>query len=193
MWGSGGTVPPFLTSALDGGEWSAPHPSRFIPGERARGTHWIGGCMGPRVGLDAVEERRILHCWELNPCRPARSPSVCRLINLDADNAVKTNLKNWCYCSQLPIYTYHNFFINSPAVAFRLVSHLQGNVLILNIFIDYGICFIFLSKWRQVLLAAVCSRVLHPDIKRLRGGAGGSTDVYTRGVPLLWIPQHEML
>jgi hypothetical protein len=29
----------FLTSALDGGEWSASHPGRFIPGERAPGTH----------------------------------------------------------------------------------------------------------------------------------------------------------
>jgi hypothetical protein len=31
----------FLTSALDGGEWSASRPSRFIPRERAPGTHWI--------------------------------------------------------------------------------------------------------------------------------------------------------
>jgi hypothetical protein len=33
----------FLISALDGGEWSASHPGRFTPGERAPGTHWIGG------------------------------------------------------------------------------------------------------------------------------------------------------
>jgi len=32
-----------LTSALDGGEWSALRTGRFIPGERAPGTHWIGG------------------------------------------------------------------------------------------------------------------------------------------------------
>jgi hypothetical protein len=32
-----------LTSALDGGEWSASRPSRFISKERAPGTHWIGG------------------------------------------------------------------------------------------------------------------------------------------------------
>jgi hypothetical protein len=32
-----------LTSALDGGEWSASRPGRFIPRERAPGTRWIGG------------------------------------------------------------------------------------------------------------------------------------------------------
>jgi hypothetical protein len=31
----------FLTSALEGGERSASHPGRFIPGVRAPGTHWI--------------------------------------------------------------------------------------------------------------------------------------------------------
>jgi len=31
-----------LTSALDGGEWSASRPGRFTPRERAADTHWIG-------------------------------------------------------------------------------------------------------------------------------------------------------
>jgi hypothetical protein len=30
-----------LTSALDGGEWSASRPGRFTPRERASGTHWV--------------------------------------------------------------------------------------------------------------------------------------------------------
>jgi hypothetical protein len=33
----------FLPSALAGGEWSASRPDRFTPGERAPGTHCIGG------------------------------------------------------------------------------------------------------------------------------------------------------
>jgi hypothetical protein len=49
----------FLTSALDGGEWSASRPCRFTPRERAPGIHWIGGWMGPRGGLDAVVKRKI--------------------------------------------------------------------------------------------------------------------------------------
>jgi hypothetical protein len=41
-----------LTSALVGGEWSALRPGRFTPGERAPGTHWIGGWVDPRTELD---------------------------------------------------------------------------------------------------------------------------------------------
>jgi hypothetical protein len=29
----------------------------FMPRERTRGTHWIGGWVGPRAGLDAVMKR----------------------------------------------------------------------------------------------------------------------------------------
>jgi hypothetical protein len=47
-----------LTSALDGGEWSASRPGRFTPRERASGTHWIGGWVGPRTGLDAVVKKK---------------------------------------------------------------------------------------------------------------------------------------
>jgi hypothetical protein len=48
-----------LTSALDGGEWSTSRPGRFTPRERAPGTHWIGGWVGPRTVLDAVVKRKI--------------------------------------------------------------------------------------------------------------------------------------
>jgi hypothetical protein len=41
----------FLTSALAGGEWSASRPGRFT-----FGTHWIGGWVEPRVGLDDVDK-----------------------------------------------------------------------------------------------------------------------------------------
>jgi hypothetical protein len=37
--GSGGIVPRFLTSAVDGGEWSASRPSCLIPRETAPGAH----------------------------------------------------------------------------------------------------------------------------------------------------------
>jgi hypothetical protein len=50
----------FLTSALDGGEWSGSRPCCFTPGERAPGTHWIGGWVDPRAGLDDVEKRKFL-------------------------------------------------------------------------------------------------------------------------------------
>jgi hypothetical protein len=72
IWGSGGIAPPFLTSALDEGEWSASRPWRSTPGERAPCTHWTGGWVCPKVGLDVLNKTKILHCRESNPGRPAR-------------------------------------------------------------------------------------------------------------------------
>jgi hypothetical protein len=48
-----------LTSALGGGEWSASRPGRFTPRERVPGTQCIGGCVGPRAGLDTVSKRKF--------------------------------------------------------------------------------------------------------------------------------------
>jgi hypothetical protein len=42
----------FLTTLLAGGYLSASRPGRFIPGERATGTHWIGRCVDTRDGLN---------------------------------------------------------------------------------------------------------------------------------------------
>jgi hypothetical protein len=47
-----------LTLVLEGGEWSASHLGHFTPGERALGTHWIGGWVGPRAILDVVVKRK---------------------------------------------------------------------------------------------------------------------------------------
>jgi hypothetical protein len=72
----------FLTSALVGDEWSASRPDRFTPGERAPGTQWIGGWMGPRADMDDVENRKFLTLpgLELRPLdRPSRSQSLYRL------------------------------------------------------------------------------------------------------------------
>jgi hypothetical protein len=64
-----------LTSALDGGEWLASLPGRFTPRERAPGTHWIGGWVGPRAVLDAVVKRKIPSPRrESNPRTPIVQP-----------------------------------------------------------------------------------------------------------------------
>jgi hypothetical protein len=69
----------FLTSALAGIEWSASRLGRFTPPPR---THWIGGWVDPRAGLDNVEKRKFLTLLglKLQPLgRPARSQSLYRL------------------------------------------------------------------------------------------------------------------
>jgi hypothetical protein len=61
-----------LISAIDGGEWSASRPGRFTHRERAPGTHWIGGWVGPRATLDAVVKRKILSPRRDSNHRPSR-------------------------------------------------------------------------------------------------------------------------
>jgi hypothetical protein len=72
----------FLTSELVGGEWSASHPGRFIPEERAPCVHTIGCFLDPRTGLNDVEERKFFTLAGLEPLpfgRPDRSQSLYRL------------------------------------------------------------------------------------------------------------------
>jgi hypothetical protein len=72
----------FLTSVIPGGEWSGSRPGRFTAKERAPGTHWIGGWVDPRAGLDDVKKRNFLTPLGLElrslGC-PARSQSLYRL------------------------------------------------------------------------------------------------------------------
>jgi hypothetical protein len=51
-------------------------PLSFIPKETAPGNHWIGGLMDPRAGLETVEKRKILPCWELSPAHPAFNENI---------------------------------------------------------------------------------------------------------------------
>jgi hypothetical protein len=75
--GSGCIDPQFLglgTSWRGSGQLHA--PGRFTPGKRAPGTHWIGGWVDLRAGLDDLEKREFLTLQglELRPLgRPARS------------------------------------------------------------------------------------------------------------------------
>jgi hypothetical protein len=78
-WGSGDIAPLILTLALDGGEWLASRPGCFNSRERAPGTHWIGGWMGPRAVLAAVVKRKIPSPRrESDPSTPIVQPVVQR-------------------------------------------------------------------------------------------------------------------
>jgi hypothetical protein len=57
-------------------------PRPFHPRRKSAGTHWIGGWVGPKTGLDDVEKSEIspLPGLELRTLgRPARSLSLYRL------------------------------------------------------------------------------------------------------------------
>jgi hypothetical protein len=49
----------------------------FYPQETTPGTHWTGGWVGPRAGLDTEDRGKILFpCRETNPGRPVIQPVV---------------------------------------------------------------------------------------------------------------------
>jgi hypothetical protein len=48
----------FLTSALDGGEWSIPYHGHFMPREGAPVAHRLGGWVGPTSSLDTVAKTK---------------------------------------------------------------------------------------------------------------------------------------
>jgi len=45
--------------AEDGSATKAPNPGRSTSGGRPTGTQWTADLVGPRVGADAVEKRKI--------------------------------------------------------------------------------------------------------------------------------------
>jgi hypothetical protein len=84
----------FLTSALVGGEWSASRPCRFTPEERAPGTYWIRGWVGPIGGMDNVGKRKLLALpgSEFRPLgHPARSQLLYRLRYPGSHNSNNNN------------------------------------------------------------------------------------------------------
>jgi hypothetical protein len=68
----------FLTSALVGGEWSGSHPGYFTPRERAPGSHWLGGWVDPRAGLDDMETKTKLHGFSPQVNYTIRATAACR-------------------------------------------------------------------------------------------------------------------
>jgi len=92
VWGSGGTAPWFLTSALHGGEWSASRAKHSTSGQRAPGTHWTGRWAGHRANLEAVAKRK-------------KSKSL-RLPNLHTP-LLRSLTPIGCLLSR--IYTHHSF------------------------------------------------------------------------------------
>jgi hypothetical protein len=53
------------------------------PGKIADGAHCTDDCLGLRAGLDSVSKRKIFCTyWDSSPDRPARSPSLYRLLRI---------------------------------------------------------------------------------------------------------------
>jgi hypothetical protein len=102
-----------LTSALDGGEWSASCPGCFTPRERASNTHWTGGWVGPRALLDELVKRKILSPHqELNPDHPACSPELYQLSYHSSITQKTISEKSKCILSKKTFLTFSTCPLN---------------------------------------------------------------------------------
>jgi hypothetical protein len=68
-WGSGGIALRILNLGTD--DWLASCIFSFTSSEKAPGTHWLGGWVGPRTDLDVVAKRKIP-----SPCRDSNPPII---------------------------------------------------------------------------------------------------------------------
>jgi hypothetical protein len=85
-WGNGGIAPRILDLGTKW-EYSASRPRCFTPKERALGTYWIGGWVGPRAVLDTVVKRKIPRpCRESNPRTPIVQPVVSHYTEWASNN-----------------------------------------------------------------------------------------------------------
>jgi hypothetical protein len=60
--GSGSITPPFSTSTLDGGEWSASRSFRFNPRELTHGSHCIGNWLAPEPAWTTRRRKKSCSC-----------------------------------------------------------------------------------------------------------------------------------
>jgi hypothetical protein len=111
-----------LTSVLDGGQLSTPHPGHFTPQERP-GTHCRGGWVGLRAGLEGCGTS-CLH-WDLIPRLSSQQQShytdcaiPAHMISLSQNHVTKCQHWFWLVSKLLRSITikelklYGNLFVN---------------------------------------------------------------------------------
>jgi hypothetical protein len=87
---------------------------RFTPRERAPGTHWIGGWVGPRAVLDAVVKRKILI--------PHRESNPRTLIVQPVAYRLSCNSSSDLCCALYEYHHHHHHVIHVLYSSFEMVS-----------------------------------------------------------------------
>jgi hypothetical protein len=115
--------------------WSASRSGRFTPSERALGTHWIGGWVGFRAGLDAESKRKIPNPRrDSNPDHPIVQPVVSRYTDWAIPALIISihRMNFWCYVASVRecriIMSDVSRWIRKEAVVVhsKLFTHLRG-------------------------------------------------------------------
>jgi hypothetical protein len=83
VWGRGGTPPPLLTFAIDGGKWSTSRPGCCSPREKSTQHPLKRGWEGPGISLDLlrVESRALLRLLLFRLHAAQRSWRSCRIFS----------------------------------------------------------------------------------------------------------------
>jgi hypothetical protein len=139
MYGGSGGISSFLTSILDGRQWSVSRLCCFAPGETAPYTSYIGGCVSLRIGLDFMEERKTLL-----PLQGIEAPILSRPVrSLVARLSYPGSLADWDGNISLVIFLrYEVIYWRSPVIIF------------------VG------TDWGGTILTALSSRILRHDARK---------------------------
>jgi hypothetical protein len=94
-------------------QWSASRLGRFATGETAPGIQLIGEWVGTRFGPEDVQKGKISQCWESNPNRLARNPSLYRLTYLESIHSTKGHKFNFVSgVLQVPCFFFMLAYLN---------------------------------------------------------------------------------
>jgi hypothetical protein len=139
----------FLTSAKDGGEWSARHLGSFTPRERAPNTYWWGDCVGLRADADIPVKRKISYpCQEMNH---DSSVSTCKLVAIQTTLSqflspppIVLDVQLYIYDSISKQFCYtHSFAPYTCTLRTQITTHSLQHIWLLNTL--YHNCTPFLS------------------------------------------------
>jgi hypothetical protein len=102
------------------GEWSSSRPVRLTPRNRAPGTHWIGGWVGPRAVLEAVVKRKIPSPHrKSNPRTPIVQP-VAVMLNINCKILIKLQASERLErIFSLIVYIYQEFLSKIDSFSYK--------------------------------------------------------------------------
>jgi hypothetical protein len=125
--------PRFLHLGIVGSEWSVSCSCRFALRERIPGTHWIGGWVGHRDGVDDMEKLKFLTLLGLEDRplgRSVRSQSLYRLCYRDSNTGAVIMIIPWTFWWYSSQCTYINLSIQiGQKLSYVFNNNIQNKII----------------------------------------------------------------